>query len=142
MAILQEETVHIARQIMAIHPIGSSCLQYIRLVLETKIENLRAAAKSMIPGISRNDVLTSLFPVPPLNEQHRIVKKSRRCNILYREQQKHTMMFFLCASVLPIYNFINYFFLLGRRFSKIYSCSFNAFVSHKISEKSYIVASF
>ena len=75
MAILQEETVHIARQIMAIRSIGSFCVQYIQLVLETMIENLKAAAKSMIPGISRNDVLTSLFPVPPLNEQRRIVEK-------------------------------------------------------------------
>ena len=75
MAILQEEIVHIARQIMAIRPIENLYVPYIQLVLETMVENLKAAAKSMIPGISRNDVLTSLFPVPPLNEQHRIIAK-------------------------------------------------------------------
>ena len=75
MAILQEEIVHIARQIMAIRPIENLYVPYIQLVLETMVDNLKAAAKSMIPGISRNDVLTSLFPVPPLNEQHRIIAK-------------------------------------------------------------------
>ena len=39
------------------------------------IENLKAAAKSMIPGISRNDVLTSLLPVPPMNEQQQVLEK-------------------------------------------------------------------
>ena len=75
MAILQEETVHIARQIMAIRSIGNLYVPYIQLVLETMVENLKATAKSMIPGISRNDVLTSLFPVPPLDEQRRIIAK-------------------------------------------------------------------
>ena len=75
MAILQEEIVHIARQIMAIRPIGNLYVPYIQLVLETMIENLKAAAKSMIPGISRNDVLTSLLPVPPMNEQQQVLEK-------------------------------------------------------------------
>lgn len=75
MAVLQKEIVHIARQIMAIRPIGEVYVPYIQLVLETLVEGLKAAAKSMIPGIGRDDVLASLFPVPPLDEQHRIVSK-------------------------------------------------------------------
>jgi len=67
--------VHIARQIMAVRPIGEVYVPYIKLVLETLVENLRAAAKSMIPGIAREDVFQSLFPIPPFDEQHRIVHR-------------------------------------------------------------------
>ena len=75
MAVLQESQVHIARQIMAIRPISELYVPYIQLVLDTLVENLKAAAKSMIPGIAREDVLQSLFPVPPVSEQKRIVQK-------------------------------------------------------------------
>ena len=75
MAVLQEPQVHIARQIMAIRPISESYVPYIQLVMDTLVENLKAAAKSMIPGIAREDVLQSLFPVPPVSEQKRIVQK-------------------------------------------------------------------
>ena len=75
MAVLQEPQVHIARQIMAIRPISELYVPYIQLVLDTLVEHLKAAAKSMIPGIAREDVLQSLFPVPPVSEQKRIVQK-------------------------------------------------------------------
>ena len=75
MAVLREPQVHIARQIMAIRPIGELYVPFIQLVLDTLVENLKAAAKSMIPGIAREDVLQSLFPVPPISEQRRIVQK-------------------------------------------------------------------
>ena len=75
MVVLQEPQVHIARQIMAIRPISELYVPYTQLVLDTLVENLKAAAKSMIPGIAREDVLQSLFPVPPVSEQKRIVQK-------------------------------------------------------------------
>lgn len=75
MAILQEPQVHIARQIMAIRPIGELYVPYIQLVLDTLVENLKSVAKSMIPGIARTDVLQSFFPLPPINEQKRIALK-------------------------------------------------------------------
>ena len=75
MAVLQEPQVHIARQIMAIRPISELYVPYIQLVLETLVEDLKAAAKSMIPGIARENVLQSLFPVPPVSEQKRIIQK-------------------------------------------------------------------
>ena len=74
MAFLSEDQVHIARQIMSIHPYDGINAKYVRIVLETLVEGLKAAAKSMIPGISREDVLTALFPLPPLNEQRRIAE--------------------------------------------------------------------
>ena len=75
MAVLREPQVHIARQIMAIRPISELYVPYIQVVLDTLVENLKAAAKSMIPGIAREDVLQSLFPVPPASEQKQIVQK-------------------------------------------------------------------
>jgi len=48
---------------------------YIQVVLETLVASLKAAAKSMIPGIAREDVLKSLLPLPPYAEQKRIVSK-------------------------------------------------------------------
>lgn len=74
MAFLNEDQVHIARQIMSIHPYDGINAKYVRIVLETLVEGLKAAAKSMIPGISRENVLTALFPLPPLNEQRRIAE--------------------------------------------------------------------
>ena len=75
MAVLQEPKVHIARQIMAIHTIGSISVYYIQIVLDTLVSSLKAAAKSIIPGIAREDILTSLISLPPLAEQMRIVAK-------------------------------------------------------------------
>ena len=75
MAILDEPQVHIARQIMAIRTTGEIGILYIRVVLETLVASLKAAAKSMIPGIAREDVLKSLLPLPPYAEQKRIVSK-------------------------------------------------------------------
>ena len=75
MAILKENSVHIARQIMGIKPLLDININYINIFLESYINNLKAVAKSMIPGISREIVLSILFPLPPLNEQKRIVDK-------------------------------------------------------------------
>ena len=75
MAILDEPQVHIARQIMTIRTTGEIGILYIQVVLETLVASLKAAAKSMIPGIAREDVLKSLLPLPPYAEQKRIVSK-------------------------------------------------------------------
>ena len=74
LAVLEESEAHIARQIMAI-----TCLQvrrgYIAAFLEYSVAALKAQAKSMIPGISRDMLLTIPLPLPPLAEQERIVAK-------------------------------------------------------------------
>ena len=75
MAILQEEQVHIARQIMAVRPLYAIYVPYIQIVLKTLVSKLKTVAKSMIPGISRKDVLAALLPLPPQEEQIRIAKK-------------------------------------------------------------------
>lgn len=67
---------HIARQIMAIRtPYMDINKDYLAIVLKTFVPQLVDQAKSMIPGISRDDVLNLLYPIPPLVEQQRIVAK-------------------------------------------------------------------
>ena len=66
--------IHIARQVMALNTIYLD-LNYIKYFLVRKVYELEKKAKSIIPGISRDDVLGSSFPLPPLAEQKRIVAK-------------------------------------------------------------------
>ncbi|MGN0750646.1 MAG: restriction endonuclease subunit S, partial [Treponema sp.] len=73
MAFLKEKKVHIARQVMSIRSSEKISLGYVKIYLTTQIENLKSKAKSMIPGIAREDVISSLIPLPPLAEQKRIV---------------------------------------------------------------------
>lgn len=68
-------SVHIARQIMAIRKTKEAIPQYLDLLLKWRWESLRSAAKGVIPGISRKDVLSLLVPLPPVTEQVRIVAK-------------------------------------------------------------------
>ena len=75
MAILTEEKVHIARQIMSIDTYSQINIGYVKIFLESYINTLKYKAKSMIPGISREDVLNTLFPLPSIKEQQRIVDK-------------------------------------------------------------------
>ena len=72
--ILQEEKVHIARQIMAITSYKAD-INFIRFFIERQIGALKAQAKSIIPGIERKNILLLTFPLPPLAEQKRIVAK-------------------------------------------------------------------
>ena len=74
-AILKEEKVHIARQIMAIRLICGLDIKYVEAFIKSQIEHLKNNAKSIIPGIERNKVLNLVFPLPPLNEQQAIVTK-------------------------------------------------------------------
>ena len=72
--ILQEEKVHIARQIIAITSYKAD-ISFIRFFIERQIGALKAQAKSIIPGIERKNILLLTFPLPPLAEQKRIVAK-------------------------------------------------------------------
>ena len=74
LAFLNVDQAHIARQIMSISSLHKFNLEYLKIVFETNIKSLKTKAKSMIPGISRENILNMLIPIPPLEEQKRIIK--------------------------------------------------------------------
>ncbi len=75
LAFLQCEKAHIARQIMSIKQFACIDMFYLKYFVLSYIAELQHKAKSMIPGISRDDILQTLCPIPPFKEQHRIAKK-------------------------------------------------------------------
>ncbi|MDL2244402.1 restriction endonuclease subunit S [Parabacteroides sp. OttesenSCG-928-J18] len=66
---------HIARQLMAIRVSNSTDIYYIRYCLNLCIKQIKEQARGIIPGISREDILLLCIPVPPINEQKRIIKR-------------------------------------------------------------------
>ena len=66
--------VAISRQLMAISAIEWS-QQFLLLTTHRLAAALVKSARSLIPGISREDVDQFIFPLPPLAEQRRIVTK-------------------------------------------------------------------
>ncbi len=65
---------HIARQIMAIRNIYNLNIDYLSLCLQFYIESIKQSAKGLIPGISREDVLNIILPVPPNKYQIVVVE--------------------------------------------------------------------
>ena len=74
-AFLPCEYAHIARQIMSLKAFSCIDINYLKYFILSYIAELQRKAKSMIPGISRDDVLQTLCPIPPIREQKRIVTK-------------------------------------------------------------------
>jgi hypothetical protein len=66
--------VAISRQLMALEPIEWNT-GYLLLITQRLALQLRTSARSLIPGISREDVAGFAIALPPLEEQHRIVAK-------------------------------------------------------------------
>jgi type I restriction enzyme S subunit len=85
MRINTQGEMHIARQIMAIRNSNSLNVEFLQIVLASFIVQITLAAKGIIPGISREDLLNLLIPCPPLNEQNRIVNAVSEANITLAE---------------------------------------------------------
>nr|WP_277281431.1 restriction endonuclease subunit S [Streptococcus hyointestinalis] len=66
------EQAHIARQIMSIQSIYLN-LNFLKYLLTLLLPGVKQQAQSMIPGVSRESLLSILIPLPPLAEQKRIV---------------------------------------------------------------------
>lgn len=73
MAFLHEADVHIARQIMALRSCTALNKKYMKNMVSARIESVISQANGLIPGIKREVILGFLFPLPPINEQYRIV---------------------------------------------------------------------
>lgn len=67
--------IHVARQFMSITSFIDK--NFFLVYLTSLIEKFCANAKSIIPGIDRNQVLTKVLYLPPLKEQIRISKKAK-----------------------------------------------------------------
>ena len=68
-------SVHIARQIMAISGTSHFNQKYLFICIMAYISRIRASAKGLIPGISREDILELVLPIPPKRHQGLIVEK-------------------------------------------------------------------
>ena len=77
-AILQLPKAHIARQIMGIENIYNFNQDFQKYFLESYIGELKRKAKSMIPGISRDDIILAPFSFSPLIEQNKITNKIKK----------------------------------------------------------------
>ena len=66
---------HIARQIMAIRNNYSLNVYFLALCIEYSMTKIKQAAKGLIPGISRDDILNLVIPIPPTKEQEIICNK-------------------------------------------------------------------
>ena len=66
---------HIARQIMAVRNIYNLNIKYLSLCINFYIEILKAAAKGLIPGISREDILNLILPFPSERYQLSVVSR-------------------------------------------------------------------
>ncbi len=64
---------HIARQIMAMRNIYNLNIEYLSLCINYYIESLKSTAKGLIPGISREDVLNLILPLPSEEYQSLVV---------------------------------------------------------------------
>ena len=77
-------TAHIARQIMAIRNTFGLNTEYLAFCMKFYIHKIKDAAKGLIPGISREDILNLILPVPPENYQRQVVARVQEINgILY-----------------------------------------------------------
>jgi type I restriction enzyme S subunit len=76
--ILNDDQAAIGRQIMALRAIHIE-RSFLVYFLQYSLEDLKKLSTGIaIPGISRNDILGKKFPLPPLEEQRRIVEKVDR----------------------------------------------------------------
>ena len=66
---------HIARQIMAIRNTFDLNVEYLTLCIRFYSSTIKDAAKGLIPGVSREDILNLILPVPPENYQVKVVKQ-------------------------------------------------------------------
>lgn len=69
---------HIARQIMAIRNSFKLNPEYLSLCISFYIEAIRASAKGLIPGISREDILNLILPIPSKKYQDSVVSHVKK----------------------------------------------------------------
>ena len=74
---------HIARQIMAIRNTFNLNSEFLSYCICFYINSIKASAKGIIPGISREDILNLILPIPPSEYQEQVVAYIRKVNVLF-----------------------------------------------------------
>ena len=69
------EEVNLSRQVMGIRQIYNDYPYYLYYFVKSHLSKIIDKSQGVIPGISRDDILGIVFPLPPLAEQKRIVEK-------------------------------------------------------------------
>ena len=73
--ILDIEKAVISRQLMAVRPVSISIFEFIYRFIQVKKNELQNAKEGLIPGITREHLISMSFPLPPLAEQQAIVAR-------------------------------------------------------------------
>ena len=79
---------HIARQIMAIRNIYDLNSKYLEICMEFYIQKIKESAKGLIPGISREDILNLILPIPPEQYQTQVVHQVEKINRILSSIEK------------------------------------------------------
>ena len=79
---------HIARQIMAIRNIYGLNAKYLALCMDFYMYKIKDAAKGLIPGISREDILNLILPIPPEQHQTQVVHQVEKINRILSSIEK------------------------------------------------------
>lgn len=79
---------HIARQIMGIRNIYDLNSKYLELCMEFYIQKIKESAKGLIPGISREDILNLILPIPPEQYQTQVVHQVEKINRILSSIEK------------------------------------------------------
>lgn len=79
---------HIARQIMVIRNIYDLNSKYLELCMEFYIQKIKESAKGLIPGISREDILNLILPIPPEQYQTQVVHQVEKINRILSSIEK------------------------------------------------------
>ena len=71
---------HIARQIMALRVFIGLHSKFLEVFLDAKLDYIVSQANGLIPGISRDVILSLLLPLPPMLEQTQTVENLTKIN--------------------------------------------------------------
>ena len=80
---------HIARQIMAIRNTHTLNSGYLRLCIKYYLNLIITSAKGLIPGITREDILDLILPLPPKQYQIRVVRLIKEIDYIALFQANH-----------------------------------------------------
>ena len=86
--ILEEEKVHLSRQVMAIRPKEEYDVKFVFYYMKYYLDRLKEKAKGMIPGVTREDILDAEFIEVSSEDQQRIIKILNKAQELINKRKE------------------------------------------------------